>query len=177
MWIALTAGPGGNFVRVALPLTKEGSHGVRLTHQAFYAPGSLVRRSEIREINLGESVTIGTNGDDDAWFGLNAKASVSYVLRTHNLRAVNQVGDVDTLIEVYDTNERRLASDDDSGEGWASRLVMTPDRDTIYRIRLRNISSSRGRLHLSLLPGHSDPRHKKRFNHNLEVPGKVRLAV
>jgi hypothetical protein len=122
-------------------------------HRAVDLPSA--KKGSIRDINAGESITIETRGDDEAWLRLRAKANLSYVLRTHGLQPARQgesekSGYIDTVIEIYDPIEsRKLKEDDDGGEAsggddWSSRLSLSSDLDTSYHVRIKNIESTRG---------------------------------
>jgi hypothetical protein len=97
-------------------------------------------------IALNKPVIIETRGLDEAWLNVTARANATYIMRTRAL----QPSEVDTIIEVYDqTESRKLQDDDDGGEEsggqtGSSRLSISPERDTVYHVRIRNIERQAG---------------------------------
>jgi len=72
-----------------------------------------------------------TAGDED-WFYFEARAGTRYTLQTDNLGRK-----VDTKIELYDLSDgRRLAQDDNGGDGKASRLTWVAPADGTVFVRV-----------------------------------------
>ena len=70
--------------------------------------------------------------EDEDWFSLEAKAGLIYLIETANLAS-----GVNTIIELYDIDGvTLLASDDNSGDGAASRLKWIAPQDGVYFIRI-----------------------------------------
>ncbi len=92
------------------------------------------------------SETASTSGvfdisEDEDWYRVDLSAGRSYTFQTSALGA-----SVDTLLELYDTDGvTRLASDDNSGGGKASRLGWTPGSSGTYFVRVgRTVSGATG---------------------------------
>jgi hypothetical protein len=102
--------------------------------------------------------TRGANGTDDECWGpylgvpgvqdhlhcdvdwvylINAEAGVTYTIQTENL-----IGGADTVIELYGTCTHFIASDDDSGGGLASRLVVTATTSEPWDLKIREFGES-----------------------------------
>ncbi len=82
---------------------------------------------------------------DVDWVSFDAVADTTYTLWTFNLGA-----GADTVLDLYtDDGITRIAYDDDSGTGLASRIVWTPDATASYRLRVRPFGSSGGRENAS----------------------------
>jgi hypothetical protein len=75
--------------------------------------------------------------DEDWVYVVRAVAGVTYTIETANL-----VGGADTVIELYDDCSTFIASDDDSGGGLASRLVVTAGADQFWDLRIREFADS-----------------------------------
>jgi len=69
---------------------------------------------------------------DEDWYQADMSAGRSYALQTSALGA-----NVDTILELYDTDGvTRLASDDNSGGGKASRIEWQAPHDGTYFVRV-----------------------------------------
>jgi Zn-dependent metalloprotease len=76
-------------------------------------------------------------GDED-WVQFSTTAGISHVVETSNLGSRS-----DTVLELYDTDGvTLLASDDDGGDGLASRIAWTAPADGTYYVRAHHFSSS-----------------------------------
>lgn len=76
---------------------------------------------------------------DYDWFKFRACGGVTYVLQT-----TNAGGGGDTYLELYDTNGTTvLRQDDDSGDGYASRIEWTAPAGGLYYAKVRHFSPSR----------------------------------
>jgi hypothetical protein len=138
---------GTMFLRLRLQALSHSTFAA-LQHEEFYQAAKVERPksgSNLPEIRLGASVTIQTTGHDEVWFRLDAKVGTTYVLSTLKLQAATSRDSIDTVIEVWNPDEnRKLYEDDDSGEGYASRLSFRANRDASYYVLVRNIESSSG---------------------------------
>lgn len=77
------------------------------------------------------------SGDND-WFSFKGIASADYTFQTDNL-----ADGVDTIIEIFDIDGlSQLSSDDNSGEGLASKLSWTAPATGIYYLRVSQNSGS-----------------------------------
>jgi len=78
-------------------------------------------------------------GDND-WVRFTASAGVEYVIETGNLGGLS-----DTYLYLYDADGRtEIAHDDDSGDGFASRVTWTAMTGGAYYVRVRHWSSGAG---------------------------------
>jgi hypothetical protein len=75
---------------------------------------------------------------DEDWYGFYVKTGRHYQAYTGNL------SDVDTYLELYDQNEDRVGSDDDSGGGFASRIRWTSSYQGYYYIHVSNLVTTIG---------------------------------
>ena len=76
--------------------------------------------------------------EDEDWYRVDMRADRSYTLQTSALGA-----NVDTILEVYDTDGvTRLASDDNGGGGKASRIEWRSSHDGTYFVRVSMASGS-----------------------------------
>jgi hypothetical protein len=73
---------------------------------------------------------------DEDWFAFYVKDGRNYRASTSNL-----IG-VDTYVEVFHKNGSRVAKDNDSGGGFASRAEWTASYDGYYYVRVTNLVSS-----------------------------------
>jgi hypothetical protein len=73
---------------------------------------------------------------DEDWFAFYVKSGRHYRASTSNL-----IG-VDTFVGVFDEDGSRVAKDDDSGGGFASRAEWTASYDGYYYVRVTNLVSS-----------------------------------
>lgn len=73
---------------------------------------------------------------DEDWFAFYVKSDRYYRASTSNLSGV------DTYIEVYEEDGDRIASDNDSGGGFASKAEWRSTYDGYYYIRVTNLVSS-----------------------------------
>jgi len=88
---------------------------------------------------LGEPLASALDiADDEDWFRFEATAGMEYVIETADLAA-----GVDTLLELYDRDGLSLlATDDDGGEGAASRLEWQAPASGVYYARVIGASGS-----------------------------------
>ena len=83
------------------------------------------------------SGTFDISADED-WYRVDMNAGRSYTLQTSALAA-----NVDTILELYDTDGvTRLASDDNGGGGKASRIDWQSSHDGTYFVRVSMASGS-----------------------------------
>jgi len=76
--------------------------------------------------------------EDEDWFSFKGIASADYTFQTDNL-----ADGVDTIIEIYDIDGlTQLSFDDNSGEGFASKIEWTAPATGIYYLRLSQKSGS-----------------------------------
>ena len=138
---------GTMFMRLRLQALGQATF-ASLRHEAFMRAGPVrpnTPSASLPELRPGTSATIQSNGSDEVWYRLNAKAGATYIFRTLDLRPATQGQSIDTEIEVRDPEEnRKLQSDDDGGEGLASLLSFRSDRNGPYHIVVKNIDSSPG---------------------------------
>jgi hypothetical protein len=87
------------------------------------------------EFSMARDISVGipqrhtfTDGDDVDWVKFSVSRAGSYVIRA---RGVNS-GSLDTYIELYDSNHRFIAENDDSGEQYDSRLSLNLQTGTYY---------------------------------------------
>ena len=108
--------------------------------------GSRSSATRLTRVSDGASVSgnIETAGDED-YFAFQAERGAEYTIETHVRSGL------DTVIELYNSGGSRLGSDDDSGDGAASKLVwMAPSSGTYY-VNVKGYSRSEtGAYELSL---------------------------
>jgi hypothetical protein len=139
-----------NYLRLRVSPRAGATSRVSARFETFFAAGTLRGRGQdIVPVNIDSSVTIETQGNDEAWLRLNVEANATYVLRTLRLNSSGIKDEtIDTVIEVYDSDERDLRWFDDDGgdrrEPWSSQLSLSTDRATQFHVRIKNISRARG---------------------------------
>ena len=108
--------------------------------------GSRSSATRLTRVSDGSSVSgnIETAGDED-YFAFQAERGAEYTIETRVRSGL------DTVIELYSSGGSRLGSDDDSGDGAASKLVwMAPSSGTYY-VKVKGYSRSEtGAYELSL---------------------------
>ena len=108
--------------------------------------GSRSSATRLARVSDGSSVSgnIETAGDED-YFAFQAERGAEYTIETRVRSGL------DTVIELYSSGGSRLGSDDDSGDGAASKLVwMAPSSGTYY-VKVKGYSRSEtGAYELSL---------------------------
>lgn len=92
-------------------------------------------------LTVGAAATPGTldPGDQD-WFRFRGTAGTRYVLKTSALG-----NGADTLLTVWAPSGAFLATDDDSGGGYASRLELTASATGTHWVRVRHYDRTNGR--------------------------------
>uniref|UniRef100_UPI0022EA467A hypothetical protein n=1 Tax=Falsiroseomonas oryzae TaxID=2766473 RepID=UPI0022EA467A len=86
---------------------------------------------------LGRRYSVTLDRRQDRFVQLDLRAGVAVELRTEDLE-----GDVDTMLALFGPDGALLGEDDDSGDGLASLLRVTPAADGPHVVRLRNIGSA-----------------------------------
>ena len=103
-------------------------------------------RSAATRLSVGSSVSgvIEKSGDLDA-FSFRATRNVEYTIQT----TIASGSAVDTMIGIHN-DSRRLASDNDSGSGRASKIVWTAPSSGTYYIGVHGVNGSTGGYRLSV---------------------------
>jgi hypothetical protein len=146
LWIA----PSSATYYVMIRDLAEDSAGADTTYDISVAAGAMIEgdpyepddtMAQARPIDTDgthQTHTFHTSADvDHVYFA--AQEGVEYVIETGNPE-----GDCDTRIFLYDEDGEELDWDDDSGEGFASRLVWTPDSSGSYYVKVEDFYDQAG---------------------------------
>jgi len=86
------------------------------------------------ELVLGSGVSGNLGAGEEHWFSIRATEAGRIVVFTS--------GNTDTYLEAYDSNNNRIGSNDDGGEGTNAQLEIRVEPDKIYLFKLRGSSRS-----------------------------------
>ena len=105
------------------------------------------RRSSATRVTVGASApgVIGTSSDLDV-FSFRASRNLEYTIQT----GIVSGSSVDTFITLYDANALRLVSDNDGGNGRASKIVWTAPSSATYYVGVEGRNGSTGGYWLSV---------------------------
>jgi hypothetical protein len=101
------------------------------TMDAYEPDDTLAQARPIEIDGAPQQHTFHIEGDND-WVVLNAQSGTTYTIETFNLGTTT-----DTVLGLYDASQTLLESNDDGGEGLASRIVWTAPSSAPYYVQVQ----------------------------------------
>ena len=105
---------GTGKITVAAPAPATGS----TPPQTTSAASGNTTRSNALALRLGQDLTVTFSGAESHWYSFD-------ITQNNSALVVQTRGSVDTLLDLYDSNGNRIASDDDSGDSYNARISRT----------------------------------------------------
>lgn len=113
------------------------TQGIETATADLYEPDNLPANASPISHGETQSHTIHVNGDVD-WMSVNVQAGIVLTVQTSNLSGTN----ADTVLELYNSSCNMLTSDDDGGEGLASRIQWITLYSGLHYIKARTYGGS-----------------------------------
>jgi hypothetical protein len=98
----------------------------------------------------GPRYSIG-GGVDEIWGSCHGRSGISYTIETSNLQ------DIDTVLELFDYTTEPLTDDDDGGEGDASQIHWTCEKEADYFVRVIGYERPTGSFDLTVSEASEEP--------------------
>ena len=110
------------------------------TPQTTTAGGNTTRANALA-LRLGQDQSVSFSGDESRWYSFD-------ITQNNSALVVQTRGSVDTLLDLYDGNGNRLASDDDSGDSYNARISRTLNPGKYY-VEVKNYDKKAGQSTLN----------------------------
>jgi hypothetical protein len=128
---------GTGKVTVAAPAPATGSTPPQTTSAAS---GNTTRLNALA-LRLGQDLTVTFSGAESRWYSFD-------ITQNNSALVVQTRGSVDTLLDLYDSNGNRIASDDDSGDSYNARISRTLNPGKYY-VEVKNYDKKAGQSTLN----------------------------
>ena len=108
---------------------------LRFLYESESGPyGIRASTSTITELRLDTWVSRNLNSGEDQWFSVRPSGSGILLVETS--------GDLDTYLEVYDSSNKKITTDDDSGENLNAKVSILAEAGKTYILKLRCVGGS-----------------------------------